>query len=671
MLCSANGLIRVSASGLDGNYQYRLNDGDPQDSPEFGGLTAGVYSVTAIGQYGFTAAIGPVALTQPDSLAVEATVDGSDMTAVSTGGMPPYRYSIDGAGFQDEPLFADLPNGVYTLTVRDSLGCLSTANFSIANTDTLLIESIQIAHPLCADGDQGSIFIQVLGGVPPYMYSIDGGAPTSDPAIGGLGAGIYEVVITDAQGLSVASGPIALIAPDPIVASVNVLLNTAIVAANGGTGALTYSLDGADYQALNVFGGLGNGDYTVFVRDENGCIALANFSIDIPPLAATVAVLKPILCSGDLGVFQVVAVGGALPYSYRLNGGAWQSNPIFAGVPAGILTFEARDALGDTAVVELTVANPTPVDVSVSVSANNASVSIFGGLPPYVLISLNGLPVNADDLIGMAPGNYVVVVSDVNGCTASTTFAVVANPLSAQTLVQPIVCHNDANGSITVCVSGSDNATIAGTVPMTPVSIPGCALGFESGELDAGDYAFTITDQATGYSLTLAPLTLLNPEPLQLTAAASNNQIDALASGGVPPYAYSIDGVIFQDLGVFADLAPGIYTVTAMDANGCEVIVADLAISVSTRNPVAEWGLRLWPNPAQTHFFVEFDRSIETTRAELCDALGRSVHRYVFGRGASGGYRQIIEVGDLPEGVYLLRIWDEKGAASVRVVLAR
>ncbi|MFN4081625.1 MAG: reprolysin-like metallopeptidase [Saprospiraceae bacterium] len=668
---AANGLIRVSASGLDGNYQYRLNDGDPQDSPEFGGVTAGVYTVTVIGQFGFTASIGPIVLTQPDTLIVEATVDDADVTALAGGGTPPYRYSIDGVGFQDEPLFADLPNGVYALTVRDALGCLAAANFVIANIDTLIIESIQIAHPLCADGDQGSIFIKVMGGVPPYMYSIDGGAPTSDPLVGGLGAGVYEVVITDAQGLSVASGPIALNAPDSIVVSVNVLLNTAIVTASGGTGALTYSLDGDDYQALNVFGGLGNGDYTVFVRDENGCVALANFSIDIPPLTATVAALTPILCFGDLGVFQVVAVGGAPPYSYRLNGGAWQSNAIFVDVPAGLLTFEVRDALGAIAVVEQMLTAPAPMNVSVSVSANNASVSIFGGLPPYTLISLNGLPVEAGDLIGMDPGDYILIVSDVNGCTASSTFTVVPNPLSAQALVLPIVCHNDANGSITVCVSGSDNATIAGTVPMAPVSIPGCALAFESGELDAGDYAFTITDQVTGYSLTLAPLTLLNPEPLQLVASATNNQIDASASGGVPPYAYSIDGLLFQDSGVFADLAPGTYAVTAMDANGCEAIESGLVITSSMRNPVAEWGLRVWPNPAQTQVVIEFERQTDTARAELLDALGRHVRRSVFGRGASGGYRAVMAIEDLPEGVYLLRIWDERGSAAVRVVVAR
>ena len=667
----ADGLIRVSATGLDGVYTYSLNGGDPQDSPEFSGLTAGVYEVVVFGQFGFSDTLGSIVLTQPNVLSASATVDDMDMTASATGGTPPYQYSIDGMAYQNETLFADLPNGIYMLTVRDSLGCLATNSFVITNADTLIIISIQTTNPLCADGDQGVILLEVAGGTPPYAYSIDGGLPMSEPEIGGLVAGTYEVVVTDAQGMSAASGPITLVAPDPIVTSADVTLNTAIVTASGGVGALTYSLDGVDYQPLNVFGGLSNGDYTVFVRDENGCVATTTFSVNIPPLSVSVLTLIPIACSGDLGTYQIIANGGAPPYSYRLNGGDWQSNPIFTDVPAGLLIFEVRDALGTVVGISVPTIEPTPIIVTVSLNANNASISILGGTPPYLLVSLNGLPVGIGDLTDMLPGMYNLVVQDNNACTASTTFTILSNPLSAEMLVFPIVCHNDANGSITICVSGSNTVTVTGTVPMTPVSFPGCVVGFEAEGLDAGDYVFTLVDQATGYSLTLDPITLLNPDPLQLAATVTNNQIECAASGGVPPYAYSIDGVVFQDSGVFADLAPGTYEVTAMDANGCERSVGGLVVTTSVRNPAAYRGLRLWPNPAQTQLHIAFESQEERVRAELYDALGRPVREFVFSRSASGGYLETVAVEGLPEGVYWLRLWDASGGASVRVVIAR
>lgn len=48
----------------------------------------------------------------------------------------------------------------------------------------------------------------------------------------------------------------------------------------------------------------------------------------------------------------------------------------------------------------------------------------------------------------------------------------------------------------------------------------------------------------------------------------TNGQIVMTVSGGVEPYSYSLDGIIFQDSPVFNDLAPGVYNVTVHDSNG-------------------------------------------------------------------------------------------------------
>ncbi len=48
-----------------------------------------------------------------------------------------------------------------------------------------------------------------------------------------------------------------------------------------------------------------------------------------------------------------------------------------------------------------------------------------------------------------------------------------------------------------------------------------------------------------------------------------NGSVSVTAKGGTPAYQFSIDGTNFQGDNSFTDLAPGTYTVTVKDTNGC------------------------------------------------------------------------------------------------------
>jgi hypothetical protein len=47
------------------------------------------------------------------------------------------------------------------------------------------------------------------------------------------------------------------------------------------------------------------------------------------------------------------------------------------------------------------------------------------------------------------------------------------------------------------------------------------------------------------------------------------NYIKAKASGGTPPYTYSLDGVIYQSSDTFKFISPNTYTVYIKDSRGC------------------------------------------------------------------------------------------------------
>ncbi|MBI2272015.1 MAG: T9SS type A sorting domain-containing protein [Bacteroidetes bacterium] len=52
-------------------------------------------------------------------------------------GVPPYQYSIDGNNFQSAPVFSGLGLGQYTVTIKDTLGCIQTTSAEISRSSLL------------------------------------------------------------------------------------------------------------------------------------------------------------------------------------------------------------------------------------------------------------------------------------------------------------------------------------------------------------------------------------------------------------------------------------------------------------------------------------------------------------------------------------------------------
>lgn len=136
----------------------------------------------------------------------------------------------------------------------------------------------------CQGSKNGSIKVTVSGGTRPYSYkwSISG---TSGTTANGLGAGLYEVTVTDkSQNTSVAS--ITLTDPEPVqidLVSNNRVTNpenpdgSVYVNITGGAGGYTYNWsNGTKNQNLM---NARSGPYTLTVTDKNGCLASSTFHI--------------------------------------------------------------------------------------------------------------------------------------------------------------------------------------------------------------------------------------------------------------------------------------------------------------------------------------------------------------------------------------------------------
>jgi hypothetical protein len=74
-----------------------------------------------------------------DSVSCFGRQDGSIRVNQVAGGTPPFRYSIDNQAFSTDPIFNNLPAGVYPLQVQDAAGCSWQTGITIIEPDSFTV----------------------------------------------------------------------------------------------------------------------------------------------------------------------------------------------------------------------------------------------------------------------------------------------------------------------------------------------------------------------------------------------------------------------------------------------------------------------------------------------------------------------------------------------------
>ncbi|GAB5522952.1 MAG: hypothetical protein Roseis2KO_08240 [Roseivirga sp.] len=536
---------------------------------------------------GFTSSLGAF---EKDILAIAYEADGTPVVAKAIGGQSEQyatTHAIDHLGNwiisgQGEGSFSDFDpgNGVINLIFRSS------------QTDTYLAKYDQDLNFIWADrfeekvagrdGPEKLIAINgnlYLGGFLTTL-SLDIEFGTGETLIGspsGGGESIYLISLNNVEvsnqnqslcfGQSITLGSqtitqtgtyqellsgASLFGKDSLVnlvisevkAEINLNTNTTgVTTANSNDGTVTiiasdattrnyeYSIDGLNFQNSPDFNGLPSASYTATVRDPDGCSATQAFSIENPAgLSATLRGENPD-CSGEAtGSLEVTATGGTAPYAYSPDGISFFSSNRLVSQPAGTYTVTVRDASG-----QLFITN--------------------------MVTLIDPQPIN------------VSVISQVN-----------------------ILCKGENNGSFTVTASGG-----AGTLEY---ALDGTTFSTTSDfqNLAAGTYSITVRDAnacTSGISVTITePASALDFQDTEVTHVSCEGQSDGVirlqATGGLPPYYYSLDGAPFGESNSFSGLAPGTYSVMVKDANDCNftqsVSVTEpsaLALAVVSNQPVS------------------------------------------------------------------------------------
>ncbi len=184
-------------------------------------------------------------------------------------------------------------------------------------------------------------------------------------------------------------------------------------------------------------------------------------------------------------------------------------------------------------------------------------------------------------------GTIETIYTGQDGCDSVVIESITLYPLP----LLRVQSANDYNGFDISCAGGADGGVVAMAIGTSPITYL-----WSTNEVDqlitglpAGVYEVSITD-GNG-CMADGGITLSEPEVFMIGFEVSepdcfDQQLGSIRirpNGGVPPYTYSIDGVLFQAVPEFSGLSEGLYQLTAMDANDCsatEIIAIHVPLEV-------------------------------------------------------------------------------------------
>ncbi len=594
----STGTATVTAMGGTPAYTYNWNTGDI--TAAISNLAAGTYTVTVSDANGCDTIVSTT-INNPDSIAITVNAitspscfcegdGGIDIDVV--GGTAPYTYFWGGTTTALDTTNPCAANFVYYYS-DNSGGNANIYEVEIsANGEALMTQVASVA------GGGRHIAIDPTTNLIYLIYGNGTGLEPLNPATGTVGT------FVPVSGLS--STPTAV-----FTETGELLIGDnadTIWQVNVTTGAKTF------YAAAEISGGdIGftqGGQLISFSRASGGrMIAVnpggANVVLGSIPSTTTGAARTAdgnflLSSSGDdffalydenanfLGTTYPALLGGA-PFSMNAGDMAgrafanlfnWDGDTTaqdLDSIPFGFYTVTVVDANGcsntlDSIFVdqpdELMASIDTVIDVLCGGdSTGSATVAVTGGTMPYTYAWPDGQ--TTATATGLATGTYVVTVDDANGCGEELVLITIdENPqlIASITGSTDAFCFGDSSGTAT--------ATATGGIPPYTFDWSSGESGATEASLAAGTYVVTVTD-SVGCTDT-ATVTIGEPDSLIATMninqdnICSGDSIGILApivTGGTPAYTFLwSDGSTDS---IRSNLAPGTYTVTVTDANGC------------------------------------------------------------------------------------------------------
>lgn len=498
--------------------------------------------------------------------------DGSITITDVVGGWGGYTYYVgvgvpSTADFVADAAFTGLAADTYQSWVRDAEGCekliqdnivldvpdpiAATLQVNIENCTNLQGE-IEVSLPT---GGQGSNYTYQL-----VMDNTNFRAPQNTRVFSGLGAGEYEVIVTDQWGCTFTSLPVELYEQLSATTSVDKAIDCTI-GALGGT------------ISINVTGGSTNLEF-VMTPPTGAAVTQANNPIftDLVDDGTYSFLIRDLDTTNP--VCQITVTQELAP----------AIQPIFADTHIDITCFGANDGSITLTQTENGV-NPLTFTIAPAAGTFNATSNTFENLPP---------------------NTYVVTATGTNGCSSVSGNIVIDEPLQILNIDADVVefgCtagNNPNNATITIDVAaitgGSTNYVIYEFVDSSSAIVQSGASNVLIVTNTAGDtYTINVYDDK-GCSGSTTATVLPFDAIIDVTADVTNTVTCAPGNDGEltvtvnstlsdpTKFEYSIDnGTNYQVSNVFGGLSAGSYTILAKHLDtGCIVSAAQTIAEPNT-----------------------------------------------------------------------------------------
>jgi len=414
------GSATATASGGVGAFSYTWTAPTPsvivgQGTATVSALCAGNYTLTT--NYGSACTVTPITFTisqppqiQPNLTTTSVTCNGACtgiITSVPTGGTGPYNYTLTSTTFTGtvsnsvsatfNGLCASATAGIYTLSIGDATGgCIRTQTINLSQPNALLVTATTTSIT-CGGSCNASLAGSAAGGTPAYSYT------WTTPA------------------------PATIVAP--------------------------------------TINGQCVGTYTLNISDANGCTNQTVVTVAAPTtMTVQISPTSPSCFGGCNGTITSTVTGGTPTYTYNWSTGSNATS--VSGLCAGNYSLTITDANGCIQTTATTVA-PTP-SITITTTAvptncagscdGSASALASGGTPPYVY-SWNTIPVTTNTtgtVAGLCSGNYVVTVTDANGCIQNANVIITSPPLLSVAVNSVVPSCNICIGAATITPAGGN-----------------------------------------------------------------------------------------------------------------------------------------------------------------------------------------------------------------------
>ncbi|MEO6303635.1 MAG: gliding motility-associated C-terminal domain-containing protein, partial [Bacteroidia bacterium] len=611
-LCNAacNGSITTTLAGAQGTISFNWVAAGAGQNPT--GLCPGNYTLTATDASGCVAS-GVTNLANPPALLANVSTTNPacngncNGVAISTPanavGAVSYTWTSP-VVTNTTGVLGSLCAGSYTVSIKDNNNCADVQTFTLTNPPVLNVNP-SIAPATCGVPN-GSITAIPTGGTPVYTYSWSAPVSSTNAAVSGLAAGIYTVVVTDANNctntltipLSNSNGPsFAPITSSSIscngmctgAASIN---PSAVIGTNPFSTFPPYNISWIvppSSSSVNPQTNLCAGTYSAQIMDANSCLLFNSIVIAQPTAISILPSLTFPTCNGICNGSITLNTSGGLgsTYNYTWSPGA-SATATLINACAGTYTVLIEN--NGCAPVSQTVTLPGVQSMTATATVTNnlcfgncsatASVIAVSGSPNLPITYAWSNAQVGPSATNLCNGVYTYTATDAIGCFDSFTTTIISPTQITSTNSIASPSCNMCNGASTVTANG-------GTAPYTYSWTSGASVSTAS-NLCAGLYQVLVTDNnlctqlqniliSNSNGITGETINVQN----ELCAGQCNGAATVTAIGGNAPITYTWVSPAVSN-SVITNLCAGAYFVQMTDVQGC-IRTASLNVNAATQ----------------------------------------------------------------------------------------